>query len=144
MLVSMDHKCSLQLSASERLPGSAGASPASLLTRVLFRIFDALCCGAILLDSRKVPIHLNERARKCFRATLSVSRGPLCATDRSSHVLFQTVLDRMLKYGQSHRDWRREAVALQRSDGTAMICRVIPVEEEARGGLDGAALVVAR
>jgi hypothetical protein len=69
------------------------------------------------------------------------SRAAVC-NDRSSDVPFQTVLDRMLKYGQSHRDWRREAVALQRSDGTAMICRVIPVEGEARGGLDGRRLLL--
>jgi len=39
----------------------ASCDTASLLSRILFRIFDALCCGAILLDSRKAPIDLDDR-----------------------------------------------------------------------------------
>ena len=114
----------------------------SLLSRILFRVFDALCCGAILLDNRKAPIHLNERARKCLREGLSAARGPLCATHRTSDVLLQTVLDQMLKYGRSHTEWRREAVALTRDDRRPLIARVVPVEGEAQAHLDGAALVL--
>jgi DNA-binding CsgD family transcriptional regulator len=117
-------------------------APASLLTRILFRIFDALCSGAVLLDAQKAPVHLNERARKCLGDGIVVSRGALCATDRRSDVLFQTVLDQMLKYGRSNAQWRREAVPLSRADNRPLIARVIPVEAEAQGQLDGAALVL--
>ena len=115
---------------------------ASLLTRILFRVFDALCCGAILLDSRKVPIHLNDRARKCLGGSLSTGRGYLSATDRASDPLFQTILDQSLKYGGSQTHWRREAIALKRQDSRPLIARVVPVEGEAQAQLDGAALVL--
>src|SRR5687767_4931217 len=115
---------------------------ASLLTRILFRVFDALCCGAILLDSRKAPIHLNDRARKCLNESLSTARGHLSATDRGSDPLFQTILDQSLKYGGSQTHWRREAIALRRPDSRPLIARVVPVEGEAQAQLDGTALVL--
>ena len=114
----------------------------SLLSRILFRVFDALCCGAVLLDSRKAPIHLNDRARKCLGSTLSTARGHLSATDRGSDPLFQTILDQSLKYGGSQTHWRREAIALKRADNRPLIARVVPVEGEAQAQLDGAALVL--
>ena len=114
----------------------------SLLSRILFRIFDALCCGAILLDSRKFPIHLNDRAGRCMGETFSTTRGFLCAADRVSDALFQTIMDQSLKYGASQTHWRREAIALKRRDSRPLIARVIPVEGEAQGHLDGAALVL--
>jgi len=122
-------------------PMTARCSP-SLLTRILFRIFDALCCGAILLDSRKASIHLNDRARKCLGSSLSIARGHLSAADRGSDPLFQTILDQSLKYGGSQTHWRREAIALKRPDHRPLIARVVPVEGEAQAQLDGAALVV--
>ena len=122
-------------------PMTARCSP-SLLTRILFRIFDALCCGAILLDSRKASIHLNDRARKCLGSSLSIARGHLSAADRGSDPLFQTILDQSLKYGGSQTHWRREAIALKRPDSRPLIARVVPVEGEAQAQLDGAALVV--
>lgn len=120
---------------------AASAAP-SLLSRILFRIFDALCCGAILLDSRKAAIHLNDRARKCLGESLSTTRGYLSATDRGSDPLFQTILDQSLKYGDSQTHWRREAIALRRPDSRPLIARVVPVEGEAQAQLDGAALVL--
>ena len=117
-------------------------SAPTLLTRILFRIFDALCCGAILLDSRKAPIHLNDRARKCMGESLSTARGHLSAADRGCDPLFQTILDQSLKYGGSQTHWRREAIALKRRDSRPLIARVVPVEGEAQAQLDGAALVL--
>jgi hypothetical protein len=76
---------------------AARISSPALLTRILFRIFDALCCGAVLLDSRKAPIQFNERARKCLGESLATASGRLCATDRTSDALFQTILDQSLK-----------------------------------------------
>ena len=88
---------------------AARISSPTLLTRILFRIFDALCCGAILLDSRKAPIQFNERARKCLGESLSTASGHLYAKDRTSDALFQTILDQSLKYGASQTQWRRKS-----------------------------------
>jgi DNA-binding CsgD family transcriptional regulator len=116
--------------------------PPSVLSGILFRIFDALCCGAILLDSRKTPIHLNSRAQQCLGQCLSTARGYISATDRGCDPLFQTILDQSLKYGGSQTHWRREAIALKRLDSRPLIARVVPVEAEAQAHLDGAALVL--
>lgn len=116
-----------------------GPSP---LTRILFRVFNTLCCGAILLDRSKVPIHVNERAQKCFGLAFSAGRGRLTSSDRASDVLFQTILDQTLKYGSGETEWRREAVPLGRPDHRPVIARVIAVEAEAQAQLDGAALIV--
>lgn len=125
--------------AEQALPSGGTAS---LLSRILFRVFDALCCGAIFLDSRKAPIHLNNRAQRCVGGSLSTARGYLSATDRASDPLFQTILDQSLKHGASQTHWRREAIALKRPESCPLIARVVPVEGEAQAHLDGAALVL--
>lgn len=114
----------------------------SLLTRILFRVFNALCCGAILLDRNKVPVHVNPRAQKCFGTAFLAGRGRLSASDRASDILFQTILDQTLKYGAGETEWRREAVPLVRPDHRPIIARVIAVESEAQAQLDGSALIV--
>jgi DNA-binding CsgD family transcriptional regulator len=114
----------------------------SLLVSIIFRIFGAMTCGLILVDSYKRVSRLNERARSCLGDGLSTKTGRLCATDRSSDLLFQVVMDQCLKYGERHRNWRREAVALSREQGRTLIARVVPVEGDARELLEGAALVV--
>jgi DNA-binding CsgD family transcriptional regulator len=103
---------------------------------------DALCCGAILLDSRKAPIQFNERARRCLGESLSTATGHLRATDRTSDALFQTILDQSLKYGGSQTHWRRESIALKKPGSRPLIARVVPVEGEAQAQLEGAALIV--
>jgi DNA-binding CsgD family transcriptional regulator len=114
----------------------------SLLPRILFRVFNALCCGAVLLDQHKAPIHVNERAAKFIGSALLYFRGKLIAADRSSDLPFQTILDQTLKYGSRESDWRRDALPLRRPDHRPLIARVIPVEGEAQAHLDGAALIV--
>lgn len=118
------------------------ATPPSLLTRVLFRIFDAMSCGAILLDQSKRIVHLNDRGRTCLGQSLSLASGRLCATDRACDALFQAMMDDFLAAGAVRRQPKREAIGLKRQDGRAPIVRVVPVEPETKDHMDGAALVL--
>jgi DNA-binding CsgD family transcriptional regulator len=114
----------------------------SPLVSILFRIFTALNCGAILLDSDKRIIRLNDRAQNHLGEALATNKGRLCATDRGCDALFQTILDQSLKYGERERDWRRDAIGLKREDKRPVIARVVSVGGEAHNLLDGAALIV--
>src|SRR3712207_230100 len=119
------------------------AQPASSpLVSILFRIFTALNCGAILLNADKRIIRLNDRAQNYLGEALATNKGRLSATDRGCDALFQTILDQSLKYGERARDWRREAIGLKREDKSPLIARVVSVGAEAHNLLDGAALVV--
>src|SRR5689334_10328647 len=72
------------------------ASPqqaASPLVSILFRIFTAMNCGAVLLDGDKRIICLNDRAQPHLGDALATNKGRLCATDRGCDALFQTILD---------------------------------------------------
>jgi DNA-binding CsgD family transcriptional regulator len=117
------------------------ASP-SLLTGTLFRVFNALGCGGVLLDERKRIIHASSRARNLFGNGIVVNAGCLCAADRGSDALLQTMLDQTLKYGGRTRLPLREALGLARIDKRPLIARIIPVEPEAKHHTNGAALVV--
>lgn len=119
---------------------SAQQAPSPLVT-ILFRILNAMNCGAILLDAGKCILRLNERAQKHLGEDLSTNKGRLCATDRGCDALFQTVLDLSLKYGERERDWRRDVIGLKRNDERPVIARVVSINCEARNLLDGAALV---
>jgi DNA-binding CsgD family transcriptional regulator len=115
---------------------------ASPLVSILFRIFTAMNCGAVLLDGGKCIIRLNDRAQPHLGDALATNKGRLCATDRGCDALFQTILDQSLKYGERERDWRREALGLMREGKCPLIARVVSVGAEAHDLLDGAALVV--
>src|SRR5215210_3506489 len=114
----------------------------SPLVPILFRICNAMHCGAVLLDETKRIICLNDRAQPHLGDVLSTNRGRLCATDRGCDALFQTILDQSLKYGERERDWRREALGLKRDDKRPVIACVVSTGGEAADVLDGAALVV--
>src|SRR3954470_24737393 len=114
----------------------------SPLVSILFHIFSAMHCGAILLDATKGILRLSESAQKHLGEALSTTQGRLCATDRGCDALFQTMLDQALKYGGRERDWRREAIGLKRDDKRPVIARVVAVAGEAHNLLDGAVLVV--
>src|SRR5215207_4942711 len=114
----------------------------SPLVPILFRIFNALHCGAILLDESKRIVRLNDRAQPHLGTVLSTNRGRLCATDRGCDALFQTILDQSLKYGERQGDWRQEALGLKRDDKGPVIARVVSTGGKAADVLDGAALVV--
>src|SRR3954454_8894910 len=114
----------------------------SPLVSILFRIFSAMHCGAVLLDATKRILRLNDQAQKQLGEALSTKQGRLCATDRGCDALFQTILDQSLKYGGRERDLRREAIGLKRDGKRPVIARVIAVEGKACTLLDGAALVV--
>src|SRR3954453_472413 len=114
----------------------------SPLVAILFRLFTAMHCGAVLLDETKRILSLSQPAQKHLGEALATSKGRLCATDRGCDALFQTILDQSLKYGDRERDWRREAIGLKRDDKRPLIARVIVVEGDACDLLDGAALVV--
>src|SRR5215213_7411095 len=116
--------------------------PASPLISILFGLFTAMHCGAVLLDETKRILSLSQPAQKHLGEALATTKGRLCATDRGCDALFQTMLDQSLKYGERERGWRREAIGLKRADKRPVIARVIPVEGEACTLLDGAALVV--
>src|SRR3954467_4620550 len=113
----------------------------SLVVSLLFRLFTAMHCGAILLDETKRILSLSQPAQKHLGEALATSKGRLCATDRGCDALFQTMLDQSLKYGERERDWRREAIGLKRDNKRPLIARVIAVEGDACDLLDGAALV---
>ena len=123
-------------------PETSAPYAPSPLVPILFRIFNALHCGAILLDENKHIVRLNDRAQPHLKDVLSTNRGRLCATDRGCDALFQTILDQALKYGERERDWRREALGLKRDDKGPVIARVVSTGGEAADVLDGAALVV--
>src|SRR5215210_4598318 len=93
----------------------------SPLVSILFRIFTAMNCGAILLDKSKHVLRLNEQAQAHLGAALATSNERLCATDRGCDALFQTILDQSLKYGARKRGWRREAIGLKRENKCPVI-----------------------
>src|SRR3954471_12907816 len=112
----------------------------SPLVSILFRLFTAMHCGAVLLDETKRILSLSQPAQKHLGEALATSKGRLCATDRGCDALFQTMLDQSLKYGERERDWRREAIGLKRDDKRPMIARVVAVAGEAHNLLEGAGL----
>src|SRR3954466_123812 len=116
--------------------------PPSPLVSILFRLFTAMHCGAILLDATKGILRLSESAQMHLGEALSTTQGRLCATDRGCDALFQTMLDQALKYGGRERDWRREALGLKRKGKRPVIARVVAVAGEAHNLLEGAGLAV--
>ena len=54
----------------------------SPLVSILFRIFSAMHCGAVLLDAAKRILRQNDQAQKHLGEALSTKQGRLCATDR--------------------------------------------------------------
>ena len=56
-------------------------APSSLVS-ILFHIFSAMHCGAVLLDATKRILRLNDQAQKHLGGALSTTQGRLCATDR--------------------------------------------------------------
>src|SRR3954451_17414169 len=113
----------------------------SPLVSILFHIFSAMHCGAILLDESKGVLRLNDQAQKHLGEALSTPQGRLCATDRGCDALFQTMLDQALKYGERERDWRREAIGLKRKGKRPLIARVVAVAGEAHAPLAACSLV---
>ncbi|WP_052763982.1 helix-turn-helix transcriptional regulator [Microvirga massiliensis] len=119
------------------------ATPApSLLVRILFHIFEAMKCGGILLDADKRVLHRSPRAERVFGECVSIKNGRLCAHNRTCDALFQTMLDQHLKYGGTHKQWRRRGLGLIRPDKRPLIAYVVPVDPDARAEIDGAALVL--
>jgi DNA-binding CsgD family transcriptional regulator len=99
-------------------------------------------CGGILLDQEKRVIHLNKLAQTAVGETFTTKSGRLCAADRMSDALLQTLLDQSLKYAEDHRHYRRQALGLRRAHKRPLILRVVPVEPEAKSHLNDAALVL--
>ena len=114
----------------------------SPLVSILFRLFTAMHCGAVLLDETKRILSLSQTAQKHLGEALATSKGRLCATDRGCDALFQTMLDQALKYGGRERDWRCEAIGLKRKGKRPVIARVVAVAGEAHNLLEGAGLAV--
>ena len=109
----------------------------------MFRMFNAMSCGAVFLDGTKRVLHSNSRARRYFGDGIAVTSERLCASDRGCDAILQTVLDQSLKNRETQTRLRmREAVGLKRSEKSSLIARIVPVAAEARPELDGAALVL--
>ena len=123
-------------------PDTGTEQAPSPLVSILFHIFSAMHCGAVLLDAAKRILRLNDQAQKHLGGALSTRQGRLCATDRGCDALFQTMLDQALKYGERERDWRREAIGLKRKGKRPVIARVVAVAGEAHNLLEGAGLAV--
>ncbi len=121
-------------------------SPPSIVVRILFRVFAAMGCGAVLLCPDKRVLHLNRRARLCLEDCLATSAsGRLVAQDRTCNGVLQAVLDCALKSlseSAAKSPELGDALGLARSDRQSLIIRVIPIEAEARAVLEGAALLV--
>ena len=118
-------------------------SPASnLLVGMLFRVFKAMNCGGILLDADKQVVHVSGLAKSILDGCFTVQNGRLCAQDRRSDVYFQTMLDQHLKYGESHKQWRRQALGISRDGRRPLIARVVPIDPAMRREIQGAALVL--
>jgi len=61
---------------------TSAQQPPSPLVSILFHIFSAMHCGAVLLDATKRILRLNDQAQKHLGEALSTTQGRLCATDR--------------------------------------------------------------
>ncbi|MBM0204441.1 helix-turn-helix transcriptional regulator [Micromonospora sp. STR1s_5] len=126
--------------------GREQVQQSGIVTRILFRAFAAMACGAIFLCPDKRVLHLNDRARRCLEDCLATSAsGRLVARDRGSDASFQTILDDALEglaSGSSTDPLLGSALGLARSDRQPLIIRVVPIEAEARAVLEGAALLV--
>jgi DNA-binding CsgD family transcriptional regulator len=118
------------------------ASAPSLLVRVLFRVFEAMSCSGIFLDSDKRIVHMSERAQTLFGSYFSLKNGRLCTQDRVCDVLFQTMLDQHLKYGEVNKRWPRQALGIKQGDRRPLIVRAVPIDPAARAEIDGAALAL--
>jgi DNA-binding CsgD family transcriptional regulator len=128
---------------SRRMDKKLSVSPApSLLLGMLLRVFNAMNCGGIFLDADKRVVHMSGRAKTALEGCLSIKNGRLCAHDRTSDVLFQTMMDQHLKYGESHKQWRRQALGLKREDRRPLIVRTVVIEPTVRREMDDAALVL--
>jgi DNA-binding CsgD family transcriptional regulator len=117
----------------------------SLLSQVLFRVFKAMACGAVLLDQNRRVVHINSRAESCLGDGIALRGGHVCATDRVCDAAFQATLDRHLapaKTGVSGKRAQRDALGLKRQDRRPLIVRVVPVEEEARSSFENASLLL--
>ena len=116
--------------------------PASLLNRILFRVFKAMSCGAILLDEHKRLVRINARAESCFCGSLLIRGGQLAAVDGASDGHFQNMLDEALRAHDGGAPSSPSAVALRRSEQRPLIARAVRVEPEARAEMEGAALLL--
>jgi DNA-binding CsgD family transcriptional regulator len=118
-------------------------SPApSLLVGMLLRVFKAINCGGIFLDADKRVVHTSGRAKDALEGCLTIKGGRLCALDRTSDALLQTMLDQHLKYGESHKQWRRQALGIKRDDRRSLIVRAVTIDPAVRHEIDNAAVVL--
>jgi DNA-binding CsgD family transcriptional regulator len=121
----------------------AGERSGPVVSQILLGIFEAVNCGAILLDKDKCVLSFNARAEKCLGGGIMLSNARLCARDRPCDVMLQTALDQALKYREApSRPRLREAVGLARGDKSCIVARVLPIRSDARTALGEAALIV--
>jgi DNA-binding CsgD family transcriptional regulator len=112
---------------------------------MLFRVFRAMGCGAILLDGDKQVVHLNARARACLGDGLVLRGGEIVASDRGCDAILQATLDRHLASpagSQAGLERGRDALGLKRRERRPIIVRVVPVAPEMQALLERAALLL--
>ena len=135
---------------SSKVTAEGGAGPRDrlpgIVTRILFRVFAAIGCGALFLCPDKRVLHLNGRARACLGNCLATSAsGRLVAQDRNCDGALQAILNNALVSWSSVAGEGPEladALGLARPERQPLIIRVVPIEGEARAVLEGAALLV--
>jgi DNA-binding CsgD family transcriptional regulator len=144
--MTLDDQQELKRLDQGRTGQSRRTDPPGIVTRILFRAFAAMACGAIFLCPDKRVLHLNQRGRRHLEDGLATSvSGRLVAQDRTSDIALQAVLDGTLEStaGSGAADPALgRALGLVRPDRQPLIVRVIPIEGEARTALEGAALLV--
>jgi DNA-binding CsgD family transcriptional regulator len=144
--MTLDDQQELKRLDQGRTGQSRRTDPPGIVTRILFRAFAAMACGAIFLCPDKRVLHLNQRAKPYLEDCLATSvSGRLVAQDRKSDTALQAILDGTLEStaGSGENDPALgRALGLVRPDRQPLIVRVIPIEGEARTALEGAALLV--
>jgi DNA-binding CsgD family transcriptional regulator len=120
-------------------PAGLRAAP-SLLTGILFRVFNTVGCGGVLLDEGKRIVHVSGRAHRLVGDGLLVKGECLHAAARDCDAVLQTLIDDALSDGPTRP--KGAAVGLARVGKRPLVARVIPVDPRAKPHLEGAAVVV--
>ncbi len=129
------------MTSMRTLPLSTGLQPSrSLLTGILFRVFNTVGCGGVLLDEGKRIVHASGRARRLLGDGLLVKGECLHAAARDCDAVLQTLIDEALAGGVARPEGA--AVGLARENKRPLVARVIPVDPRAKPLLEGAAVVV--
>ena len=94
--------------------------------------FDAMSCGALLLDRSGCVIRANTRAQGHFGRGLALTHGQLSANHRPANAELQKLIASGLRPGPAHEAPASGAVALPRPAGRPLVAHVAPLVGSAR------------